>query len=405
MSLMDTPSANRVHIGIFGRTNVGKSSLMNAITNQEIAMVSMKQGTTTDLVQKTMELLPLGPIVLVDTPGIDDESELGNQRVAKAEQALNRMDLALFVVDAQNGLLREDEIWMQRLKTKNIPFCIVCNKSDLGVEDNVRTQLQAYKDVVFVSSKNRENFAELKKKIAQLKQADENRYQIVADIIHPMDLVVLVIPIDEAAPKGRLILPQQQVLRDLLEVGAISIVVKDTELKETLQRLKQKPDLVITDSQVFEMVSKEVPDDVPLTSFSILMARYKGYLKSAVEAVRTLDTLLDGDKVLISEGCTHHRQCGDIGSVKLPKWMEDYTGKKLNFDFTSGIGFAQDLTPYKMIVHCGGCMLTKREVEYRMKCAMDQQIPFTNYGILIAYINGILAGSIQMLPDMQALLD
>ena len=391
MSLNDTPMANRIHIGIFGKRNAGKSSIINAMTGQSLAIVSDVAGTTTDPVLKTMELLPLGPVVIIDTPGLDDVGELGLMRVQKAYQILNKTDIALVVVDGTVGITAEDERIIERIKLKNIPYLIVKNKMDLcekaEEEDNI----------IFVSATTGKNIHELKERIGRLAPREDKSRRIVGDILQQGDFVVLVVPIDSAAPKGRLILPQQQTIRDVLEAGAAAIVTRDHELADTLKNLGKKPRLVITDSQVFGTVSKIVPDDVELTSFSILMARYKGDLEINVKGARALEHLKDGDKVLISEGCTHHRQCEDIGTVKLPRWIQEYTGKKLEFQFTSGTEFPIDLSEYALIVHCGGCTLNEREMKYRLKCAEDQNIPMTNYGICIAYLNGILERSIRPL--------
>lgn len=405
MGLNDTPSGNRIHISFFGRRNAGKSSLVNAVTGQELAVVSDTKGTTTDPVYKAMELLPLGPVMIIDTPGIDDEGELGELRIRKTKQVLNKTDIAVLVVDGTEGIRKEDRELMKLFDEKQVPYLVVFNKVDLeGTKECYSQAEDKGENIIYVSAVKKTNVNELKEKISHLIKTDDSRFQIVADLIHPMDLVVLVIPIDSAAPKGRLILPQQQVIRDILEAGAVSVVVKDTELKATLQKLGQKPYMVITDSQAFDKVSKDVSTDILLTSFSILMARWKGYLETAVKGVTALNRLNDGDRILISEGCTHHRQCDDIGTVKLPNWIRNYTGKDLQFEFSSGTEFPDDLTGYKLVIHCGACMLNEREVRYRMKCAMDQAIPFTNYGIAIAYINGILERSIEMLPDLRKLL-
>lgn len=390
MSLNNTPASERIHIGIFGKRNAGKSSLINALTGQSLAIVSDVKGTTTDPVLKSMELLPLGPVVMIDTPGIDDEGELGNLRIQKAYQMLNKTDIAILVVDASVGMTREDDLILTKIKDKKIPFVVVMNKADL------LDKVEQSNDVVYVSAMSNTNIYELKEKIASLVPQEDLTKKIVGDLIKPMDFIILVVPVDKAAPKGRLILPQQQTIRDILDTNAISIVVKDSELKETLEKLNQKPALVITDSQVFGKVSKIVPEDVPLTSFSILFARYKGNLKTVVYGARALDSLNDGDTILISEGCTHHRQCGDIGTEKLPKMLTKHSGKKLNFEFTSGTEFPLDLSKYKVIIHCGGCMLNEREMKYRLKCAEDAAIPMTNYGTAIAYMTGILDRSIEI---------
>ena len=391
MSLNETPLANRIHIGIFGKRNAGKSSIINAMTGQNLAIVSDVAGTTTDPVLKAMELLPLGPVVMIDTPGLDDVGELGLMRVQKAYQILNKTDIALIVVDGTVGITAEDEKIIERIRSKQIPYLIVKNKMDLC------ERAEEEENTIFVSAATGKNIYELKELIGKLAPKEEESRKIVSDILQTNDFVVLVVPIDSAAPKGRLILPQQQTIRDVLEAGAAAIVTRDNELTEILQNLGKKPRLVITDSQVFRTVSGIVPDDVELTSFSILMARYKGDLEINVKGARALEHLKDGDKVLISEGCTHHRQCEDIGTVKLPRWIQEYTGKKLEFQFTSGTEFPVNLSEYALIVHCGGCTLNEREMKYRLKCAEDQNIPMTNYGICIAYLNGILERSIRPL--------
>ena len=407
MSLNATPSSERVHIGIFGKRNAGKSSLINAITGQNLAIVSEAKGTTTDPVYKAMELLPLGPVMIIDTPGIDDEGVLGSLRIQKAYQVLNKTDIALVIIDAAVGPSAEDLRLIKRINTKKIPLLIVINKCETINEDK-KTAYQALLPngkLLFVSAEQKLNIFELKEAITQTVPADENKAQIVADLLSPSDFVVLVVPIDSAAPKGRLILPQQQTIRDILEADAAAIVVKENELTNTLQNLGKRPKLVITDSQVFKKVAAKTPADILLTSFSILFARYKGNLQTAVQGVTALESLEDGDKILVGEGCTHHRQCDDIGTVKLPRWIKEYTGKNPEFIFTSGTEFPLDLSPYKMIIHCGACMLNEREMQYRIKCAADQNIPFTNYGITIAYINGILKRTVEPFPQIYKLLD
>lgn len=407
MSLNATPSSERVHIGIFGKRNAGKSSLINAITGQNLAIVSEAKGTTTDPVYKAMELLPLGPVMIIDTPGIDDEGVLGSLRIQKAYQVLNKTDIALVIIDAAVGPSAEDLRLIKRINAKKIPLLIVINKCETINEDK-KTAYQALLPngkLLFVSAEQQLNIFELKEAIAQTVPADENKAQIVADLLSPSDFVVLVVPIDSAAPKGRLILPQQQTIRDILEADAAAIVVKENELTNTLQNLGKRPKLVITDSQVFKKVAAETPADILLTSFSILFARYKGNLQTAVQGVTALENLEDGEKILVGEGCTHHRQCDDIGTVKLPRWIKEYTGKNPEFIFTSGTEFPLDLSPYKMIIHCGACMLNEREMQYRIKCAADQNIPFTNYGITIAYINGILKRTVEPFPQIYKLLD
>ena len=407
MSLNATPSSERVHIGIFGKRNAGKSSLINAITGQNLAIVSEAKGTTTDPVYKAMELLPLGPVMIIDTPGIDDEGVLGSLRIQKAYQVLNKTDIALVIIDAAVGPSAEDLRLIKRINAKKIPLLIVINKCETINEDK-KTAYQALLPngkLLFVSAEQKLNIFELKEAITQTVPADENKAQIVADLLSPSDFVVLVVPIDSAAPKGRLILPQQQTIRDILEADAAAIVVKENELTNTLQNLGKRPKLVITDSQVFKKVAAETPADILLTSFSILFARYKGNLQTAVQGVTALESLEDGDKILVGEGCTHHRQCDDIGTVKLPRWIKEYTGKNPEFIFTSGTEFPLDLSPYKMIIHCGACMLNEREMQYRIKCAEDKNITFTNYGITIAYINGILKRTVEHVPQIYKLLD
>ena len=375
---------------------------MNKVTGQELAVVSDVKGTTTDPVYKAMELLPLGPVVMMDTPGIDDEGELGGLRVKKSYQVLNKTDAAVLVIDGKAGMSREDQALLERIHKKNIPSILVLNKRDLLTEEEVCQTLsglpegyQEGKDYLWVSAQEGTGIQELKERLAVLASTEENRKKIVGDLLSPGDFVVLVVPIDKAAPKGRLILPQQQTIRDILDADAVSVVIKEDRLKETLESLGKKPRLVITDSQVFGRVSKDTPKELLLTSFSILFARYKGNLETVVEGARTLEKLKDGDKVLISEGCTHHRQCGDIGTEKLPAWIRKYTEKNLEFSFTSGTEFPDELGEYSLIVHCGGCMLNEREMKYRLSCAEDQGVPMTNYGIIIAYMNGILERSLE----------
>lgn len=399
-NLNQTPSANRTHIGIFGKRNAGKSSLINAITGQNYAIVSDVLGTTTDPVLKSMELLPLGPVVIIDTPGLDDEGTLGALRIQKAYQILNKTDIAVLVIDASSGVTKEDSEILKRIHEKEIPCVIVVNKSDICPNCNLEDlPLPDSDSAILVSSKTGEHIHELKELLAQQASQDTIQKSIVADLLNPLDFVVLVVPIDSAAPKGRLILPQQQTIRDILEAKASAIVVQETELAETLNSLGKKPKMVITDSQVFKKVSAVTPDDILLTSFSILFARYKGNLKTLVNGASALDSLKNGDRILISEGCTHHRQCDDIGTVKLPNWIRNYTKKEIEFEFTSGTEFPLDLSSYKMIVHCGGCMLNEREMKYRLKCAEDAKIPITNYGTCIAYINGILNRSLEPVKD------
>ena len=408
MSLNTTPAAERIHIGIFGKRNAGKSSLINAITSQNLAIVSEQKGTTTDPVYKAMELLPLGPVMVIDTPGIDDEGELGKLRIEKAYQVLNKCDIVLLVVDAQVGLTHEDEALWAKVQEKNLPAILVLNKIEL-LEDMQKALLtvkamKLTQHCFLVSAETGANIRELKEAIAALKPKETER-QLVGDLLEPLDVVILVTPIDSAAPKGRLILPQQQVLRDVLDNNGIALVVQETELAQALLKLAAPPRLVITDSQAFAKVSQIVPPSVPLTSFSILMARYKGSLYNAVKAVRALDSIQDGDKILISEGCTHHRQCQDIGTVKMPNWIRQYTKAEPEFCFTSGTEFPTDLSPYKLVVHCGACMLNEKEMVYRNKVALDQGVPMTNYGIAIAYMHGILQRTVAPLPDIAKLLE
>lgn len=395
MSLNDTPSANRIHIGFFGCRNAGKSSVVNAITGQELAVVSDVLGTTTDPVQKAMELLPLGPVMIIDTPGFDDVGELGEKRIQKTKQILNRTDIAVLVVDAKKGFTATDKQLLALIQEKELPYLIIYNKSDL-LEKIPKEEEHS----ICISVLEKIGIRECKEKLAHQIPTEAMTLQIVGDLLCPGDLAVLVIPIDSAAPKGRLILPQQQVIRDILEAGAAAVTVRNTELARTLQKLEGNVRMVITDSQAFEEVAAIVPKEIPLTSFSILMARFKGYLETAVKGIQAVDSLKDGDRILVSEGCTHHRQCEDIGTVKLPNWLLKYTGKDLKFEWSSGREFKEDLSPYAMVIHCGGCMLNEREVKYRMKCAVDQGIPFTNYGIAIAYMKGILQRSIEPIPNL-----
>lgn len=437
MALNQTPASERIHIAFFGKRNAGKSSVMNAVTGQNLAVVSEVKGTTTDPVQKTMELLPLGPVMVIDTPGIDDEGELGKLRVKKSDQVLNKTDIAVLVVDGTVGMSPEDLRMEERFQKKGIPYLVVLNKSDLIEGEvmrnagsanmkssvDVESSVDAESSVDTESSVNTESSAnmepssylhvsavtgvgieELKEKIASLRKADDEK-DLLEGLISLGDLVILVTPIDKAAPKGRMILPQQQTIRALLDHGCICMTVRETELAQALQQVNGKPRLIITDSQAFGLVSGIVPAGIALTSFSILFARYKGDVKQNIEGVRALETLQDGDRVLISEGCTHHRQCNDIGTVKLPGWIREFTGKHLIFKYTSGTEFPEDLSPYRLIVHCGACMINEREMKYRLSCAKDQNIPMTNYGILIAYIHGILKRSVEPFPDLAALLE
>lgn len=394
MGLNDIPSGERVHIGFFGRRNAGKSSIVNAVTNQGLSLVSDVAGTTTDPVYKAMELLPIGPVVIIDTAGYDDEGMLGEMRVKSTRQALNRTDIAVLVVDPQFGMGECEKELLELFAQKEIPYIIAVNKTDLaggGSNDG---------KCVYVSAKTGEGINKLKEKLGTLAALPARETRLIGDKLEKNDLVVLVVPIDESAPKGRLILPQQQMIRDVLDADACAVVVKDTELSGALGSLGRKPKLVITDSQAFASVSRQTPDDIMLTSFSILMARYKGFLDTAVDGAAAIDRLKDGDTVLISEGCTHHRQCGDIGTVKLPNWLKKHTGRSVNIKTTSGREFPDDLSEYALVIHCGGCMLTPKEMSYRMKCAVDQGVPFTNYGVAIAHMTGILKRSLQIFPHL-----
>lgn len=394
MSLNDTPSGERLHIAFFGRRNAGKSSLVNAITGQELSVVSDVKGTTTDPVRKAMELLPLGPVLIIDTPGFDDSGSLGNLRVKKTMQILNRTDIAVLVIDSTAGKTPADTEIIELFRKKDIPYIIVYSKSDISGDIKCNSQ------EICVSASNGKNINELKELIASLKSSVRPAGKFLADLINPGDIVVLVTPIDSAAPKGRLILPQQLALREILDADAVSVVTKENRLEETLKNLAKKPSMVITDSQVFEEVSTIVPDDIPLTSFSILMARSKGFLKSAYEGAAAIDDLHDGDTILISEGCTHHRQCDDIGTVKIPRWLKKHTGKNLKLEFSSGNSFPEELSGYSLIIHCGGCMLNARELNFRRQSAADAGIPFTNYGIAIAHMKGILKRSTAVIPEI-----
>ena len=407
--LNNTPSANRVHIAFFGRRNAGKSSLVNAVTGQNLAIVSDVRGTTTDPVSKAMELLPLGPVVIIDTPGIDDEGELGGLRVKRSYQVLNKTDVAILVVDACLGIQPEDKALLERIRLKEIPYLVVYTKADLagglsdggidgGKDGAAPIAAPASADSILVSSRTGANIYELKERIASLAKSTAVDQKIISDLLSREDIVILVTPIDSSAPKGRMILPQVQTIRDILDAHAAPLVTQTEELPAMLQALAKKPFAVVTDSQAFGTVMKIVPDDIPLTSFSILMARRKGILETAARGAFEAEKLRDGDRVLISEGCTHHRQCEDIGTVKLPGWLRKFTGKELSFSFTSGTEFPDDLSEYALVVHCGGCMLNDREMRYRMKCAVDQGVPFTNYGTLIAHMNGILKRSLSLFP-------
>lgn len=399
MGLNDTPKSDRIHIGIFGKRNAGKSSIINAITSQNLAVVSKVKGTTTDPVQKAMELLPLGPVMIIDTPGIDDEGELGKMRVEKSYQVLNKTDIALLVVDGNVGLTQCDKDLIEEIKKRKLPYLIILNKSD---EVCNRYDIE---NSIWVSAETKENIWELKERISKLVSNENMTLKIIGDLLDPEDIVVLVVPIDSAAPKGRLILPQQQTIRDVLEAGAISVVTRDTELSQTLKALGKKPKIVVTDSQAFGKVKNDVPEDILLTSFSILFARYKGDLAEQIKAVKAIDSLKDGDYVLISEGCSHHRQCDDIGTVKIPRWLKEHSGKKINYEFSSGTEFPRDLSKYKAVIHCGGCTLNEKEMKHRIAVAKEQNVPITNYGIFIAYTQGILKRSLQAFPEIAKILD
>ena len=402
MSLNSTPRSDRIHIGFFGKRNAGKSSVVNAVTGQELAVVSEVKGTTTDPVQKAMELLPMGPVVVIDTPGIDDEGALGELRVQKTRQILNKTDVAVLIVDGTGEASEADRELIQLFQEKKIPFLIAVNKADESDEETLEKRFREYGRCISVSAKTGFHIPELKEKIAGLAADCPSQNRIVGDLLKPGDTAVLVVPIDKAAPKGRLILPQQQTIRDILESDAAAVVVKEHGLKDTLKSLGKRPAMVITDSQVFGEVSADTPRDIPLTSFSILFARYKGNLQTVVRGAAAIESLQAGDRVLISVGCTHHRQCDDIGSVKIPRWLREYTKKELQIELTSGTEFPEDLSPYRLIIHCGGCMLNEREMKYRLKCAEDQGVPITNYGIAIAYMQGILRRSVELFPQVLA---
>ena len=391
--LNETPSGNRIHIGFFGCRNAGKSSVVNAVTGQELAVVSEIKGTTTDPVIKAMELLPLGPVVIIDTPGFDDEGLLGEKRIQKTKQTLNRSDLAVLVVDGQTGMKEADRQLLAVINQKQIPCQLVYNKKDL-------VPGRKASDGLWVSAKTGEGIHELKERLGAMAPVSDPANRLLRGIVHPGDLAVMVCPVDESAPKGRLILPQQQAIRDCLDLGAAAVVTRELELAHTLEKLGTSPSVVITDSQAFRVVNQITPKEIPLTSFSILMARYKGFLQTAAAGAAAVDKLKDGDRILMAEGCTHHRQCNDIGTVKIPNWLRKYTGLTLHFETCSGRDFPEDLSGFSMVIHCGGCMITEREVQYRMRCAMDQQVPFTNYGIMIARMTGALQRSLQLFPEL-----
>ena len=410
MSLNSTPSSERIHIGIFGKRNAGKSSLINAITGQSLSIVSEVKGTTTDPVKKAMEILPLGPVVLIDTPGLDDEGALGEQRIEKTKQILNQTDMALLVVSTEDVIDETEQMLVKSLQEKQVPYLVVLNKTDRFSRAEVELMVEQLQEkfriggeqIKAVSAESREGVFDLKESMANLLPHDEITLQLIGDLLEPNDVVVLVVPIDSAAPKGRLILPQQQVIRDVLEAGAIASVCRESELEATLASLKNPPRMVVTDSQAFAYVSKVVPAEIPLTSFSILMSRYKGDLLTQVRGAKAIENLEDGDKVLISEGCTHHRQCDDIGTVKMPRWIKEYTKKELIFEFTRGGEFPEDLSAYKMVVHCGGCTLNAREMKHRILHSAEEAVPITNYGVMIAYIHGILARTVSPFEDVAA---
>lgn len=407
MSLNDTPSAERVHIGFFGRRNAGKSSVVNAVTGQDLAVVSDTLGTTTDPVVKSMEILPLGPVTIVDTPGFDDAGELGELRVQKTRKVLGSTDVAVLVVDATCGLGACERQLVQLFQAHNTPYLIAYNKCDLLAKKDGKFPANTAHEV-YLSALTGQGVYELKEAIAALGSAGKEEKPLVSDLLHPGDIVVLVIPIDKAAPKGRLILPEQMMVRDVLDSGCESIVVQQTILADALAHLAaagRKPAMVITDSQVFGEVARIVPSDVPLTSFSILMARYKGLLAGAVRGAAAIDALPEGAHVLVSEGCTHHRQCGDIGTQKIPAWLRQYTGKDFVVNASAGRGFPDDLTGYDLVIHCGGCMLNGREMLRRMHQAKAQSVPMTNYGVAIAHMKGILRRTLGLFPDMLAILD
>lgn len=395
MGMNDTPVANRVHIGFFGRRNVGKSSLVNRVTGQNLSIVSDTKGTTTDPVRKTMELLPLGPVLIIDTPGYDDEGALGRLRVEKTRQMLRQTDVAVLVADAAQGLGKWEQELLNLFRERSQPYIIAYNKADM-----VPDHAPAGEHEIYISALTGDGIQELKEKIAHVTHTDDMTKQLVGDLMGPEDVAVLVTPIDSAAPKGRMILPQQQVIRDVLETEGICVVVREDQLTASLAALSKKPALVVTDSQAFHQVNAQTPQEIPLTSFSILMARFKGTLEESVRAVAQIERLEDGDKVLIAEGCTHHRQCTDIGTVKLPNWLQKHTGKHITIETSSGTEFPDDLTPYQLVLHCGGCMLNEREMKYRIACAQDAGIPITNYGVAIAYMNGILKRSVEVFPEI-----
>lgn len=394
-----SPKSHRVHIGFFGRRNVGKSSVVNAFTNQNLAVVSSVKGTTTDPVYKAMELLPMGPVMIIDTPGIDDRGELGSLRVEKTKQVLHKIDVAVLVVDSTQGLTDYDNELISLFRERNIPYVVAYNKRDLNEVADLK------ENEISVSALDNTGINSLREMVANLTSNKASERKIIGDLLAPGDILLLVIPIDSAAPKGRLILPQQQVIRDVLDSGAVAVVCKEDEIQQTLNNLNKKPRVVVTDSQAFEKADKATPKDIYLTSFSILMARFKGFLETAVKGANAISKLKDGDRVLIAEGCTHHRQCEDIGSVKIPKWLGEYTNKNLEISLVSGTEYPDDLSPYSLVIHCGGCMLNTREMQYRMNHTTEQGVPFTNYGTAIAYMQGILKRSIEFIPEVNGILE
>ncbi len=392
MELNDTPTGERLHIGFFGCRNVGKSSLVNEITNQDMSIVSNIKGTTTDPVTKSMELLPIGPVVIIDTPGFDDEGSLGEQRINQAKRILRSCDIAILVTDATTALNQVEKHLISEFIKRKIPYIIAKNKIDLLKTDPVND-----KNIIYISTIQKKGIDNLKNAISNLVEDSSKKVRYIADFIKPKDIVILVTPIDSSAPKGRMIMPQQLAIRDIIDSHAIPVITRESELKDTLSSLKKNPSLVVTDSQVFELVNKVIPKDIPLTSFSILMARYKGFLETAINGVKAIKNLKNSSRILISEGCTHHRQCEDIGTVKLPKLLKNFTGLDLQFEWTNGLTFPNDLTRFDLIIHCGACMLNSNEMNFRMTSSVNQEIPFTNYGIAIAYMKGILDRSIEFL--------
>ncbi|MDR3594684.1 [FeFe] hydrogenase H-cluster maturation GTPase HydF [Clostridium sp.] len=408
MSLNTTPTGERVHIALFGMTNAGKSSIINALTNQEISIVSDVKGTTTDPVYKAIEILPIGPCMIIDTAGLDDESELGESRKKKTFEVLSKTNVALVVIDSAIGITENDTAIINEIKEKKIPVVCIFNKADqksITKEEINSIEKEIAVPVVSVSALNKSGIEELKQKIISLIPDDEDKFKLVGDLISPGDIVILVTPIDKAAPKGRLILPQQQTIRDIIESDAIAVVTKEHELRETIENLKKKPKLVITDSQVFLKASADTPKDIKLTSFSILQARYKGNLVELVKGAKAIESLEDGDSVLISEGCTHHKQCDDIGTVKIPRWVRQMTGKQINFEHSSGNSFTEDIKKYKLIIHCGGCMLNRAAMLSRIDNAIKNDIPIVNYGVLIGYVQGILERALEPFPLAKAIYD